>query len=221
MRKSSLIIPGLLVLFGIAVMMLRYPLFLRQKPPPPQPQGRSSETALFSDPIPQAEDVTTRGFQSGGLGLSRTAWEMLRGKPRRVGKWLLYQGQTYSVSYQQDIIWQLKCAWKRPGLELAQARTRARRYLPLDSRHQYTIMKTPTSVVDLYSSRTLTQLLAQTVTADTQTQRSLGQQGTYTVTHTLEKDRVIATHFQIKAGLCQFTPSEPKPEAHVTTTPVS
>jgi hypothetical protein len=122
---------------------------------------------------------------------------MLRGKPRRVGKWFLYQGQAYSVSYQEDIVWQLKCEWKRPGLELAQARTRARRYLPLDSRRQHTVIKTPTTVVELYSSRTLTQLLARTAAADAQTRVPRGRQGTYTVTHTLEKDRVIATYFQI------------------------
>lgn len=199
MRKPLLIFTVLVALLGIAVVARRLTPIPPQPLPVP-PQEQPSETALFSDPIPQAEDVTTRGFQSGGLGLSRAAWEVLRGKPQRVGEWFLYQGKTYSVSYQQDIVWHLKCAWKRPGLELAQARARARRYLPLDSRRQHTLTQTPTTIVDQYFSRTLTQILEQTSTADPQTQHSPDLQGTYTVTHTLEKDRVIETLFQIGTG---------------------
>ena len=101
MRKPLLIITGLLVLLGIAVVVRRL------TPLPPQEQR--PEEALLSDPIPPAEDVTTRGFQSGGLGLSRSAWEVLRGKPQRVGEWFFYQRQTYAVSYQQEVVWQLKC----------------------------------------------------------------------------------------------------------------
>jgi hypothetical protein len=199
MRKPLLILTALVALLGIAAVVRRLTPIPSQPLPVP-PREQPPETPPFSDPIPQAEDVTTRGFQSGGLGLSRTAWETLRGKPRRVGEWFLYQGQAYSVSYQEDIVWRLKCVWKRPGLQLAQARTRARRYLPLDSRRQHTITETPTTVVELYSSRALTQLLARTATGDAQTRGPLGRQGAYTVTHTLEKDRVVETLFQIKAG---------------------
>jgi hypothetical protein len=195
MRKPLLLIIGLLTLLGIAVGVRRLtPLPSQLLPIPPQEQ--QPEEALLSDPIPQVEDVTTRGFQSGGLGLSRSAWQVLRGKQsKRVGEWFLYQGQTYTVSYQQDIVWQLKCTWKRPGFDLVQAR--ARRYLPLDSRRQKTLTSTTETVVEQYFSQTLAQLLAQISKTDPQPQHSLEQQGTYTVTHTLEKDRVLETRFQM------------------------
>jgi hypothetical protein len=193
MRKPLLIIIGLLAFLGIAVVMHR----LTPVPPPPPTvpsQEQLPEEPLFRDPIPPAEDVTTRGFQSGGLGLSRSAWEVLRGKqPKRDGEWFLYQGQTFAVSYQQDIVWQLKCTWKRPGFDLAQARSRARRYLPLDSQRQHTLAATADTVVEQYFSQTLAQLLVQTAPPGPQPQPSLAQQGTYTVTHTLTKERVIET----------------------------
>jgi len=123
---------------------------------------------------------------------------VLHGKQlKRVGEWFLYQGQTYAVSYQQDIVWQLKCTWKRPGFDLVQASARARRYLPLDSRRQKTLTSTTETVVEQYFSQTLAQLLAQISKTDPQPQHSLEQQGTYTVTHTLGKDQVIETLFRI------------------------
>jgi hypothetical protein len=196
MREALLIITGLLAFLGIAVGVRRL-MPLPSQPLPVPPQEQRPAEALFNDPIPPAEDVTTRGFQSGGLGLSRSAWEVLRGKPQRVGEWFLYQKQTYAVSYQQEIVWRLKCTWKRPGLDLVQARARARRYLPLDSRRQKTLTATAETVVEQYFSQALAQLLTQTSETNLQPQPSLKQQGTYTVTHTLEKERVIETLFQI------------------------
>ena len=206
MRKPLLIIIGLLVLLGIAVVVRRLTP-LPPQPPPVPPQEQQPEEALFSDSIPPAEDVTTRGFQSGGLGLSRSAWEVLHGKqPKRVGEWFLYQESMYSVFYQQHIVWQLKCTWKRPGFDLVQARARARRYLPLDSQRRQTLPSTAATVVEQYFSQTLAQLLAQTSKTDPQPQPSLEQQGTYTVTHTLEKERVIETLFQIGSGMAPPSP---------------
>ena len=188
MRKPLLIIIGLLVLLGLAVAVRRLTPLPPQ--PPPVPPEQRPEEALFSDPIPPAEDVTTRGFQSGGLGLSRSAWEVLHGKQsKRVGEWFLYQEQMYSVFYQQHLVWQLKCTWKRPRFDLVQARDRSRRYLPLDSRHQKTLTSTAEMVVEQYFSQTLAQLLAQTSKTDLHPQPALEQQGTYTVTHTLEKEQ--------------------------------
>ena len=199
MRKPLLSITGLLVLLGLAVVVWRLTP-LPSLPLSPPPQKQPPEEALPSDPLPQTEDITTRGFQSGGLGLSRSAWEVLRGKPQRDGEWFLYQGKMYSVSYQQNIVWQLKCTWKRPGADLVQTRARARRYLPLDSRRQQTLTSTTETVVEQYFSQTLAQLLAQTSKTAPQPQHSLEQPGTYIVTHRLEKDRVIETLFQIGSG---------------------
>ena len=162
MRKPLLIITGLLVLLGIAVVVRP----IDAAPPPPlpvPPQEQQPEEALFSDPIPPAEDVTTAVFNP-----AASACRARRGKcyvassRQRVGEWFLYQGQTCAVSYQQDIVWQLKCTWKRPGLDFVQVRTRARRYLPLDSRRQKTLTATAETVVEQYFSQTFAQLLAQT-----------------------------------------------------------
>lgn len=208
MRKPLLILVGLLVLLGLAVGVRRSTTLPSPRLSAP-PQEQPSEDALFSDPIPQAEDVTTRGFQSGGLGLSRAAWEVLRGKPQRVGEWFLYQGQTYAVSYQQDIVWQLKCTWKKPGVDLVQAR--ARRYLPLDGRHQKTLTPTATMVIEQYFSQTLAHLLAQPAKPDRRPQPSPAQHGTYTVSHTLEDERVIETLFQIGNSVAPpATPTSPE-----------
>ena len=200
MRKPLLIIIGLFILLGLAVAPQRFaPPPLPQQLPMPS-QEKSPETELLSTPIPQAEDVTARRFQSGGLGLSRQAWEVLHGKqPKRVGEWFQYQGQTYTVSYRQEMVWQLKCAWKQPGLGLEQARMRVRRYLPLDSQYQQTLTATPNTVVDQYFSGGLDQLLTHTIKADSQLRSLPQQRGTYTVTHTLEKERVLVTLFQIEA----------------------
>ncbi len=207
MRKPLLILTGLLMLLGIAVMVHRFSPVPPAPPPPPMPSlEQPPEDPLFLDPIPPAEDMTTRGFQSGGLGLSRAAWEVLRGKPQRVGERFLYRGQTYSVSYQQGLVWQLKCTWKRPGFALGHARTRSRRYLPLDSQHQTTLTSTAEMIIDQYFSPTLAQRLAQTAKTGPHLQLSLEQQGTYTVTHTLEKERVIATLVRIGSDVAPTAP---------------
>ncbi|NOT56165.1 MAG: hypothetical protein HOP18_16315, partial [Deltaproteobacteria bacterium] len=192
MRKSLIIVSlGLCTLLGIAVGVHR---FTPVPPPPPPPVSSSEqplEEPLFLDPIPPAEDVTTRGFQSGGLGLSRAAWEMLRGKPQRDGEWFLYRGKTFAVAYQQDQVWRLKCVWKQPGLALDQVRAKTRRYLPLDSRRQHTLSATADTVIEQYVSPTLAQRLTQTVASGSRP--ALAQPGVYTVTHTLENALVIET----------------------------
>jgi hypothetical protein len=198
MRKSLIIVSiGLFTLFGIAVVVHRFtPVPPPPPPPPPVPSSEQpSEEPLFSDPIPPAEDVTTRGFQSGGLGLSRAAWEMLRGKPQQDGEWFLYRGKTFAVAYQQDQVWRLKCAWKRPGLALDQVRAKTRRYLPLDSRRQHTLSATADTVIEQYFSPTLAQRLTQTAASGPRP--TLAQPGVYTVTHTLEKALVIETLVQV------------------------
>lgn len=199
MRKPLFIITGLFMLLGVAVMVHR---FSPVPPPPPLPPPMPSPEQppgdpLFLDPIPPAEDMTTRGFQSGGLGLSRAAWEVLRGKPQQKDTWFLYQGKTFAVFYQQDMVWRLKCTWKQPGLELDKVRAKVRRYLPLDSQRQHTVTTTAETVVEQYFSQTLARLLAQTAKTGPQPQPALEQQGIYTVTHTLGKKRVIATLVQI------------------------
>jgi hypothetical protein len=61
-------------------------------------------------------------------------------------------------------------------------------------------------VVEQYVSQTLSQLLAHTSQTAPHPQPSLEQQGTYTVTHTLEKERVIETLFQIGSGMASPSP---------------
>jgi len=61
MRKPLLLIIGLLVFLGIAVVVQQLTP-LPSQPLPMPPQEQRPEEALLSDTIPQVEDVTTRGF---------------------------------------------------------------------------------------------------------------------------------------------------------------
>jgi hypothetical protein len=138
--------------------------------------------------------------RSGGLGLSRTAWELLHGKPDRiVNEIFLYQGKTYKVTYQHDIVWQLEKAWERPGIALAQVRARIRRYVPLDSHYVRTDTVSDDTVVDIYQSNALAQRLAQAPPRDRGTAdlREGEPVGTCVAVHYLTQQSVTATLFQI------------------------
>src|SRR5262249_13554389 len=141
-----------------------------------------------------------RGFRSGGLGLSRTAWELLHGKPDRVANEIfLYQGKTYKVTYQHDMVWQLERAWERPGITLDQVRARIRRYFPLDSHYIRTDTVSDETIIDIYHSDALARRLAQTPQREPSTAalREGEPVGTCVAVHYLTQQSVMATLFQI------------------------
>ena len=110
---------------------------------------------------PASEDSDSSKFRSGGLGLTRTSWEVLHGIPEAADPVsVVYQEKTYTVTYQQDLVWQIEKSWGATPPAPQQARTRIRRYLPLDSHLVQTIKKSDDTIVDVYRSHMLAQLLS-------------------------------------------------------------
>ena len=96
-----------------------------------------------------------------GLGLTRTSWEVLHGRPESSGPHaVVYQDNTYKVTYQQELVWQIEKSWGTIAPTPQQARARIRRYLPLDSHLTETLTKSDGLIVDIYRSYMLAQLLS-------------------------------------------------------------
>jgi hypothetical protein len=195
--------PSFLPLFGFA--------------PPPQPQkdpAENDESASidFLTVATLAIEETTAGkFRSGGLGLTRSAWEVLRGEPERPGiTEVLYQGQTYKVTYQHDRVWQIEKSWGTTPPTTREVRARVRRYLPLDSHLAETIAKSEDIVVDVYRSHMLARLLSPQPPEPATKKKSKRRPKNLpsepcVVVHRLSKQRVISTLLHIGA---------PKPEGY-------
>ncbi|MBM4258158.1 MAG: hypothetical protein FJ147_19975 [Deltaproteobacteria bacterium] len=158
-----------LLLLIIGVHVVRQPSFLSflgfsAPPPQPRPAAEEDENASIDFLTVAAlaiEETTSGKFRSGGLGLARTAWEVLRGQPERPSiSETFYQGKTYRVTYQQERVWQIDKSWGEKTPTVGEARSRVRRYLPLDSSLAETIAKSDQVVVDVYRSHMLAQLLA-------------------------------------------------------------
>jgi len=163
----------------------------------PEEKAESGETL---GALPPPEDALARGFRSGGLGLSRGAWEFLHGRPDRiVDEIFLYQGMTYKVTYQHDIIWQLEKMWEQSGIGLAQVRARIRRYIPLDSHYVRTDTVSDDIIVDVYSSSMLVRRLAQAFQRGSSTagRQEEEPESTCIAVHYLVKQFMMATLFQI------------------------
>jgi len=96
-------------------------------------------------------------YQSGGLGLSRQAWEQTHGQPSRVSIFLEYDGGQLIVGLSNNNIWHLERIWApRDAVELDVARDEARTYLPADATLNQTIDKGDGRLVDIYTSPSLT-----------------------------------------------------------------
>jgi hypothetical protein len=145
-RKREVLLSGLLLLLlALTASVIRHPSFLAlfglaSSPPAVTPQADSLDEAdaeLLKVAALASEETTSGKFRSGGLGLSRTAWEVLHGTPESTGPDLMvYQDKTstYKITYQQNLVWEIEKAWGTTSPVPQQARARIRRYLPLDSR---------------------------------------------------------------------------------------
>ena len=167
-RKRMLFLGGgFLLLLGITVSVIRQPtvLSLFATSAPPQEQHATEEERADAELMTVAalavEETTVGRFRSGGLGLTRTGWEVLHGKPESPGvETIVYQDNTYKVTYQQNLVWQIEKSWGTTSPVPKQARARIRRYLPLDSRLTETITTSDDMIVDVYQSHMLAQLLS-------------------------------------------------------------
>jgi hypothetical protein len=74
------------------------------------------------------------GVGSGGIGLSREDWEELHGPGEAAQNYVAYEGGTYYVQFQGDIVSFLEFGWDDPGVALAEAEAAVRELLPTDAR---------------------------------------------------------------------------------------
>ncbi len=209
-----------LLLLTIGVSVIRQPSFLPWFGLSSPPQEQEHETTdeeegsavdLMTVAALSLEETTTGRFRSGGLGLSRTTWEILHGQPEQPSATeTLYQGKTYKVTYRQDLVWQIEKSWGTTNPTPKQARTRIRRYLPLDSRLAETVTNSDGLIVDVYRSYMLAQLLSPQPAAPIAKKTKRRQKDLPTescvVVHRITKQKVIFTLLHI---------GSPKPEGYL------
>ena len=169
-RRRVLLLGSLfLLLLALTVSVIRHPSFLvwfglSSSAPATMPETDDTDNAdvdLITVAALASEETTSGKFRSGGLGLSRTAWEVLHGTPETISPdTLVYQDNTYKVTYQQDLVWQIEKSWGTTSPVPQQVRARIRRYLPLDSHLAETMTKSDDTIVDVYRSHMLAQLLS-------------------------------------------------------------
>ena len=212
-----------LLLLAIGVSVIRQSSFLSlvgfSSPPQKKESEADEEDSTHVDFLTVAalssEETDIGKFRSGGLGLTRTSWEVLHGKPEAVGPvTVVYQEKMYTVMYQQDLVWQIEKSWGTTSPTSKEARTRIRRYLPLDSHLVQTITKSDDTLVDVYRSHMLAQLLSPQPTAPPSKKKVKRKRKDLptedcVVVHRLDKQKVTSTLLYIGA---------PKPEGYPPTT---
>jgi len=207
-----------LLLLTIGIRVIQQPAFLSlfgffsspQKQEREANEEDSTSVDFFTVAALAIEETTVGKFRSGGLGLSQSAWEVLHGQPEQpTSTDVLYQGKTYKVTYQQERVWQIEKSWGMTTPTMKEARTRIRRYLPLDSSFAETVMESDGTIIDVYHSRMLAQLLSPQPTEPTATKAKRRQKDlpaeTCVVVHWLNKQKVSSTLLHIGA---------PKPEGY-------
>lgn len=182
-----------------------------------EPKEEAEVSKETADASPPQDDTLGQNFRSGGLGLSRTAWELLHSKPDRAANGVfLYGGKTYKVTYQQDIVWRIEKLWEQPGIAFTQARVRIRRYLPLDSRYVRDATTSDDAVVEIYHSNALAQRLSQVPMLGNSAAGSSESEpvGTCVVVYYVSEQRVTTTLFHIGSPE-QIDRSKPSRESGV------
>lgn len=220
-QRRALLLGGLfLSLLTLTVSIIHHPSFLALfglSSPPPAVTAQAenlddADTELIRVATLASEETTSGKFRSGGLGLSRTDWEVLHGTPESPALDLLvYQDNafTYKITYQQNLVWQIEKSWGTTSPVPQQARARIRRYLPLDSHLAETVEKSADTIVDVYRSHMLAQLLSPQPPEPPTKKRKRRPKDLPTeqcvVVHRLNKQKVISSLLYIGA---------PKPEGY-------
>ena len=122
---------------------------------------------LAGSPLAWARAAPVIAVESGGIGLSRAAWESIHG-PGNPGQSLVtYDNGTYAVGFQDDTVTFIEVAWPPPGLEITDAESAVRRLLPADARLDETFYAPATAggPISLLLHRYLSQTLALSLAA--------------------------------------------------------
>lgn len=110
-----------------------------------------SATAAPTAVAPQVEPDT---FASGGLGLSREAWEATHGSGTESAGFVLYENKSFAVLYLDNYVAQLEFGFDTPG-GVESARSVATALGPRDHKLIRTYTTDTDQLVDLYMSETL------------------------------------------------------------------
>ena len=200
-----------LLLLAVGISIIRHPTFLSLfgiSPPQEQKLNAREEddtdAEIMTVATPSSEETTTSKFRSGGLGLTRTSWEVLHGRPESSDPHaVVYQDNTYKVTYQRELVWQIEKSWGTTAPTPQQARARIRRYLPLDSHLTETLTKSDGLIVDIYHSHMLAQLLSPQPAEPPQKKAKRRQKDLPTescvVVHQLSKQKVTSTLLHVGA----------------------
>jgi hypothetical protein len=121
-----------------------------------QPTGQAflaTAQAQLASAVPGAAPGAD-SFASGGLGVSRSAWEAQHGAGSAEGGFESYEEKTFVVGYQGDRISHLEFLFN-PAIDLDAARAQGKPLLPADSQLIRTYTTADGRTVDLYRSATL------------------------------------------------------------------
>lgn len=113
---------------------------------------------FLSDPTARAAAAAPAGpaFASGGLGLSRAAWEKAHGQPARSSIFFEYDGGRLLVGLMDDNVWHIERVWMRgDAVNLEAARNEVRAYLPEDATQVQSVDRGDGRIIDVYSSAQL------------------------------------------------------------------
>jgi hypothetical protein len=153
------------------------------------PAARSGTGAGPGAPAPAGPT-----FASGGLGLSRQDWEQTHGSPTKVSLFLEYDGGRLIVGLLDNSIRHIERVWlSRDAATLEAARDEARNYVPADAALTQSIDKGDGSVVDIFTSPSLTSRFGPT-------DWNAGRPGTFAVKYryrTLDDHHVTSAMFRL------------------------
>ena len=76
----------------------------------------------------------TDGVESGGIGLTRAAWEDRHGPGEAGQNYVTYEGGAYYVQFRGDVVSFLEFGWDDPGVAFDAAEAAVLAFLPTDAR---------------------------------------------------------------------------------------
>lgn len=117
---------------------------------------RPVQVAATPTPV-LAPPIATPGFISGGLGLSRSAWEAAHGRPgREDAGFVSYEGGKFVVSFRDGRVWRIERVWgDRAPVSADAAQAEGRSLIPSDAALSQRYTASGGRTVDLYRSASL------------------------------------------------------------------
>lgn len=106
-------------------------------------------------PGPATTRTATSTFSSGGLGLTRTEWDIHHEPDTGDQNTVSYDQKTYRVTFLNGTVWSLTRLWDTAGVALDDARLAGKALIPADSQFVQTYTDQDKRTVDVYHSEAL------------------------------------------------------------------